>query len=298
MSRLRDAPPGPLTPSSFYRYAYTPTPKRGVLAGRYWPRGPRRGKRRSCVLVTTNVAATSHWSESAQRPSCPTRSVGAPLERPFPPSVWGKGRRGLGGPSRQNISPRVRRFTLGSRAAAALALAAALLLCAGLAGVRSALAHAHYKNSVPAIGAVVPAPPARVDIYTDQELAKIAGADTIAVTDAAGQRVDTGPTTVDDADRTHFWVLLQPGLASGRFVVSFTTLSDVDNDADHGRFAFYAGRQPTAEEQRSDAQLNSSAPAVAPAGSGSHSSLIFAVVAAAAVIVAAGVGVALLLRRR
>jgi methionine-rich copper-binding protein CopC len=150
------------------------------------------------------------------------------------------------------------------------------------ARVQAAPAHAHYDHSSPAIGEVVPNPPPRVDIYTDQDMAKVGNANAITVTNAAEQRVDTGPTTVDDADRRHFWVALQPNLSPGRYVVSFTTLSDVDNDSDHGRFAFYVGRAPTAQEKTLDTQLTSAAPAAA-TSSGSHTGLF---IAGAAVIVA------------
>ncbi len=130
------------------------------------------------------------------------------------------------------------------------------LMLALLAAPAAALAHAHYDHSTPAIGEVLQTAPARVDIYTDQEMAKRGDANSIAVTNAAGQRVDSGAATVDDADRRHLWVALRPGLPPGRYVVGFTTLSDVDGDTDRGRFAFYIGRGPTAQEQTLDARLN------------------------------------------
>lgn len=182
--------------------------------------------------------------------------------------------------------------TMGLRHGVPLAL---VLLLASLAVPAAALAHAHYDHSTPAIGAVLQTAPARVDIYTDQELAKAGTANSIAVTNAAGQRVDSGPTAVDDADRTHMAVSLQPNLPAGRYIVSFTTLSDVDNDNDRGRFAFYIGRGPTAQERTLDAQLNGTAPAAS--SSSSHAGLFIAITAAVAVVVI-GAGTFVALRRR
>jgi methionine-rich copper-binding protein CopC len=189
--------------------------------------------------------------------------------------------------------------TMGARPGVPLAL---MLFVTMLAVPAAALAHAHYDHSTPAIGEVVPSAPERVDIYTNQEMAKTGNANSIAVTNAAGQRVDSGATIVDDADRRHFWVALQPDLPPGRYVVSFTTLSDVDGDSDHGRFAFYIGRGPTAQEQKLDAQLSGSAPATGSTSSHTghtgHTGLIIAIAAAAVAVLAAGAGAAVALRRR
>jgi methionine-rich copper-binding protein CopC len=119
-----------------------------------------------------------------------------------------------------------------------------------------ALAHAHYDHSTPAIGQVLAAAPSRVDIFTDSEMRKAAGANVIAVTASDGSRVDDGATVLDDADRRHFSVGLSPNLGPGRYVVAFQTLSDADGDADHGRFAFYIGNGPTPQQQSLDAGLN------------------------------------------
>src|SRR5581483_3713163 len=173
---------------------------------------------------------------------------------------------------------------------------ALMLLLAVLGGPAAALAHAHYDHSTPAIGEVVQTAPARVEIFTDQEMAKSGNANSIAVTNADGQRVGSGVTTVDDADRRHFWVALQPGLPPGRYVVSFTTLSDVDGDSDHGRFAFYIGRGPTAQEQKLDAQLSGATPATD--SSSSHTGLIVAIAVAVAAVLAIGGGTTVALRRR
>lgn len=135
----------------------------------------------------------------------------------------------------------------------ALALGATVL---ALAAVVAVSAHARYDHSTPAQGAVVPTAPARVDIYTAQDMAKISAVTSITVANDQRQKVDTGDTTVDDANRRHFSVGLQPNLPPGRYVVSFMNQSDEDGEQDHGQFAFYVGQQPTAQQKTADAALN------------------------------------------
>jgi hypothetical protein len=152
-------------------------------------------------------------------------------------------------------------------------LAPTLLLVAFavLRGPEPALAHAHYDHSNPAIGQVLATSPPRVDIFTDSEMRKTADANIITVTGADGSRVDGGTTVLDDANRQHFSVGLNPNLPPGRYVVAFQTLSDADGDTDHGRFAFYVGSGPTPQQQALDASLNG-APQPAAATSPSSSS--------------------------
>jgi methionine-rich copper-binding protein CopC len=173
-----------------------------------------------------------------------------------------------------------------------------VVLVSALGGIAVVQAHAHYDHSTPGIGEVVQAAPARVDIYTDQDMAKVGNANTISVTNTSGQQVTTGATTVDDADRRHFWVGLQPDLQAGRYVVAFSTLSDVDNDTDHGRFAFYIGRSPTAQEKQLDAQLTSAPVADADGGSSSHTGLIAGIAAVVAAVLVVGGGAVVVLKRR
>jgi methionine-rich copper-binding protein CopC len=143
---------------------------------------------------------------------------------------------------------------IGKLTRGALAVTATVL---ALAGVIAVSAHARYGHSTPAQGAVVQTSPGRVDIYTVQEMAKIAAVTKITVTsDPGGQEVDTGDTTVDDANRKHFSVGLQQNLPQGRYIVSFMNQSDEDGEQGHGQFAFYVGQQPTAQQKAADAALN------------------------------------------
>ena len=120
-------------------------------------------------------------------------------------------------------------------------------------------AHARYDHSTPSPGQVLATSPASVDIYTEQDMQKTAGAYGITVVrDDSGtpvQQVDTGTTVMDDANRKHFSVALQPNLPAGRYLVSFHNVSDADGDADHGQFAFYVGSGPTPAQQALDSKL-------------------------------------------
>lgn len=168
------------------------------------------------------------------------------------------------------MTTRIHQSPLVARRCIAFGMMLALVAMA-FAGTKMALAHAHYDHSMPSIGQVLATVPERVDIYTDSEMRKTADANVIMVTAADGSRVDDGSTLVDDTNRRHFSVGLQPNLPNGRYVVSFKTLSDVDGDTDSGRFAFYAGAGPTAEQKQLDAALNG-APVATPASSQTSSS--------------------------
>ncbi len=170
-----------------------------------------------------------------------------------------------------------------------------LVLLAGLASQATASAHARYDHGTPGPGQVLSTAPAQVDIYTTEELRKSAGANLITVTDSAGKQVQIGQATVDDSDRKHFSVGLNPSLAGGRYVVDFTTLSDDDGDTDHGRYAFYVGRDPTPKERSLDARLVNTS---ASAQNDSHTGLIAGIIVAIAAALLLVAGGALLLRRR
>lgn len=180
-------------------------------------------------------------------------------------------------------------------------LAFFVTLLAAFSAVQLAFAHAHYDHSQPGIGQVLTAAPARADIYTDSEMRKTAGGNVITVVGPDGSRTDDGNTVVDDADRKHFSVGLNLNLPPGRYVVSFQTLSDVDGGTDHGRFAFYVGSGPTAEQQALDASLNGAAPVeggASASGSGAGAGRIVAIVGAAFILLALVVAGGLVVRRK
>jgi methionine-rich copper-binding protein CopC len=116
------------------------------------------------------------------------------------------------------------------------ALAAGLL--GGLLLVGIAHAHAAYLRSEPGADAVVATPPARVDIWFKQELFRRQGENSIRVTGPDGSIVSRGETSIDDDDRTHIWVDLQPGLPAGKYLVEWKNISLEDGHPTEGSFSF------------------------------------------------------------
>jgi methionine-rich copper-binding protein CopC len=159
------------------------------------------------------------------------------------------------------------------------------------------LAHARFDHATPSPGQVLTTAPARVDIFTAQDMRKTAGANDIAVAGPDNSRVDDGNTVVDDANRRHFSVGLKPNLPNGRYLVSFKTLSDEDGEADHGQYAFYIGAQPTAQQVADDKKLTQTAKTDA-APSSSHTGLYVGIAVAVVVIALLLIGGAIAMMRR
>lgn len=100
------------------------------------------------------------------------------------------------------------------------------------------LAHALLDHALPAVGATVAQAPAEVTLWFSQPLeGRFSGA---AVTDAAGQRVDTGEAIFDPKDARELHVKLKP-LQPGTYKVSWHAVS-VDTHRTIGNFAFTVGR--------------------------------------------------------
>ncbi len=130
-----------------------------------------------------------------------------------------------------------------------------LVLAAGVVfGLRATgvFAHAEYERSTPAKDEVVAAAPAQMDVYFSQEVFRQEGANFVRVfhegVNDAGTQVSEGDGVIDDNDRTHITATLQAGLAEGRYIVRWQSLSDADGDDDEGAFCFYVVVQPTAEQ--------------------------------------------------
>ena len=102
----------------------------------------------------------------------------------------------------------------------------------------AALAHAFLDHALPAVGATVAQAPSEVTLWFTQSLEPaFAGC---AVTNAAGQRVDTGQVMVDPKDPQELHVPLKP-LAPGDYKVSWHVVS-VDTHRTVGDFSFTVGR--------------------------------------------------------
>ncbi|MCS7288050.1 MAG: copper resistance protein CopC [Roseiflexus sp.] len=99
------------------------------------------------------------------------------------------------------------------------------------------LAHADYVSSEPPANGTVTKAPERVVIVFSQEL-KPEG-NIIRVTDARGNQVDRGDTTLDrnDPNRKTLVVSLNPGLSDGVYTVNWKNAS-IDGHSETGRFRF------------------------------------------------------------
>jgi methionine-rich copper-binding protein CopC len=125
------------------------------------------------------------------------------------------------------------------RTAPCLRIAFALLVLLSvlpLSGI--ARAHAGYVRSEPGAGAIVSAAPAQVDIWFSQDMFRRAGENSIQVTGPDGQPVHAGEAVIDDDDRRHMSVLLQPDLPPGEYTIAWRTLSAEDGDDEEGAFTF------------------------------------------------------------
>ncbi|MGH7094285.1 MAG: copper homeostasis periplasmic binding protein CopC [Stellaceae bacterium] len=102
----------------------------------------------------------------------------------------------------------------------------------------AAWAHAFLDHAVPAVGGTVARPPAEVTLWFTQPLEPAFSS--VAVTNVAGQRVDTGKTTIDPKDPHELHVPLKP-LTPGDYKVRWHVVS-VDTHRTEGDFSFTVGR--------------------------------------------------------
>jgi hypothetical protein len=98
-----------------------------------------------------------------------------------------------------------------------------------------AAAHAFLDHAEPRVGNKVAAPPRAVTLWFTQKLEPAFS--TISVTNAAGERVDTGKAQVSG---THMSVSLRPG-GAGTYHVNWRVLS-VDTHTSSGNFTFQVGQ--------------------------------------------------------
>lgn len=113
-------------------------------------------------------------------------------------------------------------------------IALALLLLMLTTG--AAEAHAMLDHAEPRVGNRVAVPPRAVTLWFSQKLEP--SFSTLTVTNAAGQRVDTGKVHVTGNQMS---VPLKPGGSNGTYHVSWHVLS-VDTHTTDGNFTFQVGR--------------------------------------------------------
>jgi copper resistance protein C len=102
----------------------------------------------------------------------------------------------------------------------------------------AAIAHAFLDHALPAVGATVAQAPTEVTVWFTQAIEiSFTG---VEVTNAAGQRVDTGQVTLDPKDSQELHVPLRP-LQAGEYKVNWHALS-VDTHRTVGDFSFTVAR--------------------------------------------------------
>jgi copper resistance protein C len=111
-------------------------------------------------------------------------------------------------------------------------LAAALLLLG--ASASPAFAHALLRKAIPGVGTTVHAAPATVTLLFSEGVE--ASFSSIAVTDAAGARFDSGAPQTAPGDEKTLSVALKP-LAAGTYTVEWHATS-VDTHKTEGKFTF------------------------------------------------------------
>jgi methionine-rich copper-binding protein CopC len=124
-------------------------------------------------------------------------------------------------------------------------------------GISAALAHAHPVLTAPASGQVVRTSPPSVLIAFSSEIQKFSGTYSLAVKDDSGQSVAAGAPSIDAQDAAKLSVALQPNLAAGRYVVTWSNVDSADGDSANGAFSFYIKMQPTADDLMQDKDLES-----------------------------------------
>ena len=118
------------------------------------------------------------------------------------------------------------------------ALLIGILIAGGFLFTETAHAHSAYVRSNPGADAVIATSLAKVDIWFSQELFRRKGENVIHVSGSDGREVSSGETQIDDDDRTHIWVELNPNLPAGKYLVEWKNISVEDGHSTEGSFSF------------------------------------------------------------
>jgi copper transport protein len=134
-----------------------------------------------------------------------------------------------------------------------MAVAVAVTLLVSLFWVAPASAHAELEASDPAAGAVLTAPPERIQLTFDDPI-ELDGS-TIWVYDDQGRRVDSGAVSAVSGEPAVVGVAVRPGLAEGTYTVAWTVSSD-DTHPVSGTFRFSVLVASTVTEAVPSSQRN------------------------------------------
>jgi methionine-rich copper-binding protein CopC len=119
--------------------------------------------------------------------------------------------------------------------------AAGIALVAIVAFANGAFAHSRPVRFDPAPGAVLQAAPSKIDGWFTAAIRRDPNWSFIRVTDAQGNRVDSGDAALS-SDRLQMSVNLKSGLAPGRYLVTWRTWDDGDGAIFGDCFAFFVGQ--------------------------------------------------------
>jgi methionine-rich copper-binding protein CopC len=148
-----------------------------------------------------------------------------------------------------------------------IALAAGLLT---LAAITTVAGHAAPERFDPAPGQVLDTAPERVHGWFTQDIRRQEDESFLRVyrveTDGSlGQRVDTNVTIIDDDDRRHMFVDLNPDMGPGEYAVAWQTLSDEDDELDGDCYRLFVGQEAAdaAHQARSRIDVAGECPTIA-----------------------------------
>ena len=120
-------------------------------------------------------------------------------------------------------------------------VAALLVLLTGGVATTQVFAHSRPLRFDPAPGAVLQTAPGLVTGYFSSDIRRDPNWSFLQVTDAQGQRVDTGETVLSN-DRLQMAASLKPGLPPGAYMVSWRTWDDGDGEIFGDCYVFYVGQ--------------------------------------------------------
>jgi len=120
-------------------------------------------------------------------------------------------------------------------------VAVLLVLVASGVAATQVFAHSRPLRFDPAPGAVLQAAPASVTGYFSSDIRRDPNWSFIQVTDAQGQRVDSGETALS-TDRLQMTATLKSGLGPGTYLVSWRTWDDGDAEIFGDCYVFFVGQ--------------------------------------------------------
>lgn len=111
-----------------------------------------------------------------------------------------------------------------------------LLVLAAVVAIATAVeAHAFLMHANPPVGSTVRESPREIRLYFSEEIEPVFSG--IELATKAGEKIATGPTSVDPNDRSQFFATLIAPLARGIYQVSWHVVS-VDTHRTEGDFSF------------------------------------------------------------